>query len=149
MSRSATPRTREEEGVSPSEVAVSIGDNEIAPMREPAAEKPKAEPTAAPLEHAFATGNARLIQGVVAFGRPGERPTPGQELEVTWQHAAAEQLHHWKDHAHHDGQPIQLTRADYLAALAAAANHDAKPAPTPHKPALSPHAPAHVRALCR
>lgn len=152
MSRSQTQAKRDgadeddraEERVSASAVSVTIGGNEIEPMRElehtaePGAEKLE------PLKHAFATGNGRLIDGVVAFGRAGEHPVPGKELEASWQHNAAEQLHGWKNHAHHEGKPIELTRADYLAALKAVETADKAGNYTPHKAALSPHAPKRV-----
>jgi hypothetical protein len=37
-----------------------------------------------------------------------------------WVHACARLLHRWSEHAHHSGAPLQLTRADYVAACEAA-----------------------------
>jgi hypothetical protein len=55
-----------------------------------------------------------------------------------WRHAAAVVLHGWHKHAHHAGEPMQLTRAQYEAALEAAGPSEGIPAP--HPAALSPHA---------
>jgi hypothetical protein len=54
-----------------------------------------------------------------------------------WKHAAAEAAHGWADHAHHAGAPMQLSEADYDAAIAAVQTS----AMTPHAPAVSPHSP--------
>jgi hypothetical protein len=63
-------------------------------------------------------------------------------------HNSAAILHGWKQHAHHEGSPIQLTRAEYLAALEATQiAHEVVPGATgeernayrPHQAALSPH----------
>jgi hypothetical protein len=55
---------------------------------------------------------------------------------MDWRHAAAAVLHGWAAHQHHAGSPIQLTEADYDAALAAVTV-----APlVPHNAALSPYA---------
>jgi hypothetical protein len=53
-----------------------------------------------------------------------------------WKHAVAEQLHGWGAHEHHAGKPLQLTEADYQAALAAAEGGS-----EPHAGALSEYAP--------
>jgi hypothetical protein len=54
-----------------------------------------------------------------------------------WHYAAAEQLHGWREHAHHEGKPITLSRAAYEDALSATV------APTsdrqPSRNAVSPH----------
>lgn len=85
-----------------------------------------------------------------------ERTRPHAEL---WKHAAAEALHGWREHAHHEGKPMELSRADYEKALEAACEPKApkdKPAAgkpgeppvppprasyQPHAAALSKHAP--------
>jgi hypothetical protein len=59
--------------------------------------------------------------------------------DFLWQHEVAAVLHGWAAHAHHAGEPMRLTRADYESALKAAAPD--KGNPTPHPAALSPHAP--------
>jgi len=89
---------------------------------------------------------------------------PEQFKLYHWQHAAAAALHGWAQHAHHEAEPIKLSRKDYESALKAASypvtrvlkdgkfvgeivdSHEAaaKGIPTftdyePHKPALSPH----------
>jgi hypothetical protein len=50
-----------------------------------------------------------------------------------WAHAVASVAHGWGEHAYHEGAPMQLTRADYCAALACA------PSGAIHDRALSPH----------
>lgn len=84
-------------------------DDDRAERRAP---RKQAEPTLAPWQHLRRTG-----------GRP--------DL-----HAAAGVLHGWALHEHHAGEPIQLTAADYAAAIEAV---DARPL-RPHPGALSPHA---------
>lgn len=120
----------------------------------------KAVETATPAEHAKALGGVKTVQRAAVIGN---QPAT---FELFHQfHAAAEALHGWREHAHHEAKPIQLSRADYEAALKAAAapvtralDKDGKPTgepidsteaankgiPTitdyePHKPALSPH----------
>ena len=64
---------------------------------------------------------------------PSER---GRQNPQAFLHGAAAALHHWKTHEHHEGAPLQLTRADYEAAIEAAKST----AFAPHPAALSPHA---------
>lgn len=52
-------------------------------------------------------------------------------------------LHGWREHEHHEGGPIQLTREEFEAALAAAL--PAQGDPEPHPPALSEHRGGGVR----
>lgn len=54
-----------------------------------------------------------------------------------WAHAAADTMHGWAAHAHHTGEPMQLTADDYAAAVRLATRRNAF-----HPPALSPHHPA-------
>ena len=54
-------------------------------------------------------------------------------------HAAADALHGWSSHAHHAGEPMQLTEDDYRDALAAAMPKEGNP--KAHRPALSKHCP--------
>ena len=49
-----------------------------------------------------------------------------------WKHEVAAVLHGWREHAHHSGAPLQLSRDDYELALLAVDDS------TPHDPALSP-----------
>jgi hypothetical protein len=44
------------------------------------------------------------------------------EQRDAWKHACAAAAHGWQEHAYHEGKPLQLTAADYDAALAAAAD---------------------------
>lgn len=53
-----------------------------------------------------------------------------------WKHGAAEALHDWKGHEHHQGAKIQLSREDYVAALEAATKTDDKGAYAPHDAAI-------------
>lgn len=57
----------------------------------------------------------------------------GRRHPERWKHSAAEALHGWTVEEHHAGKALQLTRADYEAALKAAS----QPLPRPHGPALS------------
>lgn len=59
-----------------------------------------------------------------------------------WQHAAAAALHGWDAHAHHAGEPLQLSAEDYYRALVAASAPDGAGNYRPHAGALSRHAPA-------
>lgn len=75
---------------------------------------------------------------------PSERPTNEKAAIYTAAHASAVVLHGWAQHEHHEGKPIQLSEADYKAALLAAqAAHpvtkDERDAYRPHVAALSQH----------
>lgn len=49
-------------------------------------------------------------------------------------HRAADTLHGWSDYKHHYAKAVQLSEADYLAALKAAGNYETHPAAmAPHK----------------
>lgn len=53
-----------------------------------------------------------------------------------WQHAAADKLYGWSDHAYnHQAEPFELTEEDYAKALDAAAKY---PTVAPHAPAIPP-----------
>lgn len=55
--------------------------------------------------------------------------TPQLSTHPSWQHAAADSLHGWSQHAHHyQAEPLLLTQSDYQAALDAAAEYPNKPA---------------------
>jgi hypothetical protein len=134
--------------------ATPIVTDAAKPDEKPAATEPKS-----PAEH------ARDLKGVKTVKRAAQVNGESEEFElVHWQHAAAEALHGWKQHEHHEAKPILLSLDDYKAALIAASkpvtrlvdksgklsepidSHEAakKGLPTvtdyePHKPALSPH----------
>jgi hypothetical protein len=57
--------------------------------------------------------------------------TPG------WQFAAAEMLHGWREHAHHEGKPMALSRAAFEEALKAAVEPTRELKPS--RNAVSPH----------
>lgn len=90
-------------------------------MAEKSSEGAKADVRlASPHEHAVALGSHRtrkLQPGAVVAAIGGG--TPSLE-EYSWQHAAAAGLHGWTEHAHHAGEPIQITADAYKAALLAA-----------------------------
>jgi hypothetical protein len=93
-------------------------------------DEPKAELRKSPLEWAEALGLVRHLRTA---------PTSHDSKDIPhWSHAAAEALHGWRAHEHHNGGvPMQLTEADYRAALAAV---DGPPPPyTPHAAAKSKH----------
>ena len=132
---------------------------------------PKSEELRTPHEHAVAIGafrNRKLAPGAVVATLGGGAPDLG---EYSMQHVAAEALHGWKDHAHHEGKPIKLNLEDYKSALKAAwkpvtravlkdgklgepidslkAAEDGIPTVTdyePHAPAFSKHAPHFPKA---
>jgi hypothetical protein len=54
-----------------------------------------------------------------------------------WAYAAAAAVHGWREHAYHDGAPMQLSLKDYQAAIEAAVNFTG--AVKPHTAALSKH----------
>ncbi len=87
------------------------------PARKPTPPAATASPseTKTPKEWAMLTGNGPSTEKRKnAWKGPGfSRPHGSVE------HEAAELLHGWGDHKHETGAPIQLTRADYEAALAA------------------------------
>jgi len=65
-------------------------------------------------------------------------PAQGKrQHRALWQHNAASSLHGWSDHAFHANAPMQLSRADYDAALKAASTPDAAGRYSAHLPALS------------
>jgi len=74
-------------------------------------DEPKAEPRKSPLEWAEALGLIRHLRTA---------PTSHDKKDIPhWTHACAAALHGWKQHAHHSGGvEMQLTEADYRAALA-------------------------------
>lgn len=66
-----------------------------------------------PREHAIATGNGPKKRANVWTG-------PGFSRQMgSVEHETAKLLHGWNDHEHETGKPIELSRADYLAALKA------------------------------
>ena len=62
------------------------------------------------------------------------------EDAVAWKHAAASALHGWKEHAHHENRPMELSAEDYAAALKAVEAPNAQGEYVPHPAALSKHA---------
>jgi len=97
----------------------------------PPEQRPAASDLMSPREHALATGNGppkRKSQWVGA----GFSPAYGSTA-----HEIAKALHGWADHEHEPGKPFQLSRADYLAALAATMPEVGNP--VPHPAALSPY----------
>lgn len=146
----------------PAEVELPAGKSVVVThaLRLPEHVKIKGTIIGSPEEHAKALGGVKTVQRSAVVGN---QPA---SFELYHQfHAAAEALHGWREHAHHAGKPIQLTRAEYEAALKAAAapvtralDKDGKPTgepidsheaaakgtPTitdyePHVAALSPH----------
>ena len=102
---------------------------------------PKAEAkTQTPEQWAVETGNVKSVR-LPEF--------PGLSPLYSWQHASAAVVHGWREHAHHAGAPMQLTREDYEAALrsasTAALTESGQPIDPkgdvyrPHPPALSPY----------
>jgi hypothetical protein len=90
-----------------------------------------------PRDWALELGNLKLRP------LPAEQPNALTEC-YTAPHASAVVLHGWRQHAHHEGKPILLSREDYLAALAATqvahdVTADEPDAYRPHLPALSHH----------
>lgn len=81
------------------------------PPAQPA--KVEAEKRLTPAEHARRTGNVKPLAGLAING-------DRRREQFSWQHAAAAQLHGWAEHEHHEGKPIELTAAEYEAALKAA-----------------------------
>lgn len=68
-----------------------------------------------------------------ALGYRVKRREKWQQEGPSSEHRGAEVLHGWLEHAHHAGAPMQLTKADYLAALKAIGSVPLKP----HGPAVS------------
>lgn len=81
------------------------------------AETPAAAELKSPVEH------ARALKGVKTVKRAARVNGEPEEFELFhWQHAAAEALHGWKQHEHHEAKPILLSLDDYKAALFAASH---------------------------
>lgn len=98
-------------------------------------DKETPEPKAAPKKAEHRTVD-ELAKALGEFRQPG----PYEEGSgFSARHAAAAQLHGWALHAHHAGEPMRLSEADYRAALEAAS--PAKGNGVPHKAALSKHSP--------
>lgn len=95
-----------------------------APKKKRSAKKPAAD-TKSPGEWMVECG--QFTQGPRLGSRPGAKLP-------NWKHNVAATLHGWKQHAHDAQKEIQLTRADYEAALEAAGSSP----PQPHPGALSP-----------
>ena len=73
--------------------------------------------TKSPAEH------ARDLKGVKPVKRAARVNGEPEEFELFhWQHAAAEALHGWKQHEHHEQKPIQLSFEVYKSALLAASH---------------------------
>jgi hypothetical protein len=100
-----------------------------------------AEQTATPHEHAVALAKVEPYNEVVKVGPKGSNPTPGVRSLYSWDHAAAAVLHGWTLHEYHAGAAIQITRAAYESALAAASAPDASGRYVAHPAARSPYAP--------
>jgi len=78
-------------------------------------------------------------QWMIAKGHYSQGPRIGKlprERFATWEHNVALTMHGWREHAHHEGAPIQLTEHDYDAAIRAASSTP----PKPHHAARSKHA---------
>lgn len=112
----------------------SAREQEEAPETKPELAKVERK---SPRDWALELGNLKL--------RPLPAETPNALTECyTAPHASAVVLHGWRQHQHHEGAPMLLTREDYLAALdATQVAHEATPdepnAYRPHLPALSHH----------
>ena len=117
-------------------------ESDSKPERQKTAPKAAAGDMMSPRDHALATGNGPKKR-INAWTGPGfSRPMGSVEHEV------AKTLHGWDEHEHETGSPIQLSRADYLAALAATHPEDKvvdgkvvelAGNPKPHPAALSPY----------
>lgn len=93
------------------------------PKAEPKAKPPK---TKTPDEWGRAQGRYREVNPLVAQVKS----------HFDWRHAVADKLHGWSKHAYHYVDlPLEISEADYNAALEAAANYPNVPA---HGPAVSP-----------
>src|SRR5690348_4277575 len=105
-----------------------------------------------PEQHAFETGNvvtprvpASEMAVVVSFNRGGVVTQISGATHFSALHNAAAILHGWgkKDepwgHRHHAGEPMKLSRADYLKALEKASETDEFGEYVPHPGALSEH----------
>jgi len=115
-----------------------------------------------PEQHAYETGNvvtprvpASEMAVAVSFIQNGRSVQASGAAHFSHLHNAAAILHGWGKrnaagddepwgHRHHAGEPIKLTRADYLKALEAAGTTDEHGEYVPHPGALSPHAEAHA-----
>lgn len=73
---------------------------------------------------------------VLGHMRRGDSRMPQSVTHADWQHAAADKLYGWANHAYNfQSEPFLLSQADYERALAAAARF---PLAAPHAPALTP-----------
>lgn len=94
-----------------------------------------------PKEWALETGNSpkniSRNRWLTLNGKTEVIPTGMSRLMGSVEHEVASVLHGWREHEHHAGEPIKLTKEDYLAALAAAMPTEGNP--IPHPAAVSPH----------
>jgi hypothetical protein len=71
----------------------------------------------APADH------ARTLKGVKTVKRAARVNGEPEEFELFhWQHSAAEALHGWRNHEHHEQKPIAISFEDYKSALLAASH---------------------------
>lgn len=122
----------------------------------PASAAPSADPgpTMIPEQHAAETGNYIVPRGIdatttVTLERGGTKTQLTGAAYFSPAHNAAAILHGWGKraaegdepwgHRHHAGQPLEITRAAYLAALKAASETNELGEYEPHLPAMSEH----------
>ena len=89
---------------------------------EPAPAPPKVSKSKAKRQKAMGSPMAGPEEHAKALGHVKTRVHPRAMTIYSWQHKAAAALHRWNHHAHHAGEPKQMTLAVYEAALDAAAH---------------------------
>lgn len=109
-----------------------------------------------PEQHAAETGNfvkapglANASEPTVSFSRGGSSVVITGAPTFSMLHNAAANLHGWGQrvngedepwgHRHHAGEPLKLSRADYVKALEAASKTNELGEYEPHLPAMSEH----------
>jgi hypothetical protein len=112
-------------------------DAAAAPAQDPPAPGALAAPSAEPLlltpvEWAKRLGKVGRDPGLRVNGKA--RPAP-----LSWDHAAADQLHGWTEHDQHSATPLKIRKEPYLEALKAAAKPDSTGRYVPEPHALSPY----------
>jgi hypothetical protein len=93
-----------------------------------------------PRDHAVAEGHAPKKGKAMFSASMGGQPismTSAPRGSVAYE--VAKTAHGWREHEHHTGKPIQLSRADFIKALEVAATYNAKGESNTHPAALSEH----------
>lgn len=109
--------------------------------KKPPENKPDAVEKKSPRDWAVELGHGPVANPKRQFTQGARRVMSTPRGSMAYEVAAV--LHGWREHEHHAGEPMLLTRAEFEGALAAAMPEEGNP--TPHAPALSETIPRHPK----